>query len=256
MLEYLLPLADRREVADGTMSFWLDTTGTKFTFAAGQYASFTLPNFAEQNSGGQVPEADEWSSKHDFSIASAPYELPRVMLTTRMRDTAFKRTLKTMPLGTKVKVSAPMGSFTLHKNAERPALFIAGGIGVTPIRSIVADTTNRKLPHKMMLLYSNRTVASTAFLADFEQWAKYNPNFIFLPTITDEQPQNWTYEVGYITEPMLRTHLVRLASRVTGNASPIAYIVGPPAFVSAMLPIVEKAGIDPDNIRTEEFAGY
>ena len=198
-----------------------------------------------------------------------------------------------MPLGTKVyphtsrgvgvRISAPMGSFVLHphthavgvgvnKNADRPALFLVGGIGITPIRSIIADATHRKLPHKLILIYSNRTVASTAFLAEFEEWAKENPNFIFLPTITDSPSQilqsktwegkqltNWNYEVGRITEPMLRTHLNRLLSPTVPNSyslSPIAYLVGPPAFVSAMLPIAEHVGIDPDNIRTEEFAGY
>lgn len=247
MHEYLLPLVDRREIADGISAFWLDTSGTDFSFVAGQYATFTLLD---------PPETDTEGTKRDFSIASSPDELPRIMLVTRMRDTAFKRNLKNIPLGTKVNVSAPMGSFVLHKNLEKPALFLVGGIGITPIRSIIADATHRKLPHKLMLLYSNRTVASTTFLAAFEAWAKENPNFLFIPTITDEQPTNWTHEVGRITEPMLRTHLVRLTSQTPGNPSPIAYIVGPPAFVSAILPIAEHAGIDPDNIRTEEFAGY
>jgi len=265
MAEYLLPLIDRREIADGTMAFWFDTTGSDFSFIAGQYATFTLIDPAETaapQSGAILAqnafhfERDAEGIKRDFSIASSPDELPHIMITTRTRDTAFKRNLRNMPLGTKIKVSAPMGSFVLHKNADKPALFIVGGIGITPIRSIVADATHRKLPHKMMLLYSNRTVASTAFLAEFESWAKKNPNFIFIPTITDEQPTNWNHEVGRITEPMLRTHLVRLSPPVTSHLSPVTYIVGPPAFVSAMLPIAEKAGVDPDSIRTEEFAGY
>ncbi len=306
MSEYLLPLVDRREIADGTMAFWFDTTGTDFLFTAGQYASFTLPNFGEQNLGGFTPETDAEGNKRDFSIVSSPSELspnkssedkphkfPHIMIATRMftlpkpgegrRDTAFKRNLRNMPLGTKIRISAPMGSFVLHphthavgvgvnKNADRPALFLVGGIGITPIRSIIADATHRKLPHKLMLIYSNRTVASTAFLAEFEEWAKENQNFLFIPTITDSpasvspgeivaggQPKGWTHEVGRITEPMLRTHLNRLLSPTVPNSyslSPIAYLVGPPAFVSAMLPIAEHVGIDPDNIRTEEFAGY
>lgn len=246
MSEHLLPLVDRREIADGTMAFWFDTTGTDFSFVAGQYATFTQIDPAEIDAEG---------AKRDFSIASAPHELPRIMLTTRMRNTAFKRNLRNMPLGTKIKVSAAMGSFVLHKNTDKPAIFVVGGIGITPIRSIIADATHRKLPHKLVLLYSNRTVAATTFLTDFESWARENKNFFFLPTITDEQPKDWSYEVGRITEPMLRTNLARLSSP-TAHPSPTAYIVGPPAFVSAMLPIAEKAGIDPDNIRTEEFAGY
>jgi ferredoxin-NADP reductase len=182
------------------------------------------------------------------------------MLKTRMRDTAFKRNLKNIPLGTKVQVSAPMGSFTLHKNAEKPALFIAGGIGITPIHSIVVDALERKLPHELFLFHSNRTPAATTFLAEFKSLAAEHKNFHFIPTITDLPSQispneTWEGEHGKIDAPMIRKHVPALSSQ-TSNLAPITYIVGPPAMVSAMLPIAEEAGIDPDNIRTEEFAGY
>jgi len=70
---------------------------------------------------------------------------------TRMRDTAFKRSLKKMPLGTDVAIDSPMVSFTLHKNSAKPAMFLAGGIGITPFVSIVRQADHDRLPHKLYL---------------------------------------------------------------------------------------------------------
>ncbi len=258
--ECVLPLVARQDVADGTMAFWFDTTATDFSFTAGQYADFTLID---------PPQTDAEGNTRSFSLASPPSEKNRIMITTRMRDTAFKNVLKTMPLGTSVRVSAPMGSFTLHQNAERPAVFIVGGIGITPIHSIVLDALERDLPHQLYLFYSNRTPQTTTFLDEFESLAKDHQNFHFIPTITDlstdlsakgsptagalakvdASDPAWKYEMGPINEEMMLRHLAN-------KINVIAYIVGPPAMVSAMIPVVERVGIDPDNIRTEEFAGY
>jgi ferredoxin-NADP reductase len=73
-----------------------------------------------------------------------------------MRDTAFKRSLKKMPLGTVVNMDSAMGSFTLHKNSAKPAVFLAGGIGITPFSSIVRQADHDHAPHKLYLFYSNR----------------------------------------------------------------------------------------------------
>jgi hypothetical protein len=73
-----------------------------------------------------------------------------------MRDTAFKRSLKKVPLATEVKIGSTAGSFTLHKNLAKPAVFIAGRIGITPFFSIVRQANRDRLLHKLCLFYSNR----------------------------------------------------------------------------------------------------
>jgi ferredoxin-NADP reductase len=92
-----------------------------------------------------------------------------------MRDTAFKRVLKNLPIGTEVKLDAPYGNFTLHKTESTPAVFIIGGIGVTPVRSMVAQATHDKTAHQITLLHASRTPADLPFKSDFEQLAKENP---------------------------------------------------------------------------------
>src|SRR3546814_12013355 len=76
-----------------------------------------------------------------------------------------------MPVGTEVKLDAPYGDFKLHKNENTPAVFLIGGIGITPVRSIIAQATHDNLPHKITLLYSNKTPADAAFTADLESFA-------------------------------------------------------------------------------------
>ncbi len=240
MDEYLLPLKDRQVVAQDTMAFWFDTTGSNFTFRAGQHADFTLID---------PPEIDAEGTTRTFSIASSPSKHSSIMIATRMRDTAFKRTLKTMPLGTKIKVKGPMGSFVLHQHVERPAMFLVGGIGITAVHSIIMDALERNLPYPLYLFYSNPNPQATTFFSEFEDLANHYPNFHFIPTITDVADERWVYETGYIDEAMVTKH-------VPNASSALAYVVGPPAMVMAMLKVTHKIGVVEDSVHTEEFAGY
>src|SRR5450755_4990917 len=119
-------LLSRHEVAEGTMAFRFERPAN-WAFKAGQYLDMTLLDPSETDSEGNV---------RSFSIASGPHE-ETLMVATRMRDTAFKRVLKTMPLGTAVKIDGPSGNLTLHNNVKKAAVFLAGGIGITPFQSIV-----------------------------------------------------------------------------------------------------------------------
>jgi ferredoxin-NADP reductase len=94
------------------------------------------------------PETDSEGNTRTFSIASSPFE-NQLMFATRMRDTAFKRSLKKVALGTDVRINAPMGSFTLPRNSVKSAVFLAGGIGITPFISIVRQADHDRLPHKL-----------------------------------------------------------------------------------------------------------
>ena len=123
---FICKLKDRKEVAEGTMAFQFEKP-SGWTFKAGQYLDMTLLDPLETDSEGNV---------RSFSIASGPHE-ETLVVATRMRDTAFKRVLRTMPLGTAVKIDGPSGDLTLQNNFTRAAVFLAGGIGITPFRSIV-----------------------------------------------------------------------------------------------------------------------
>ncbi len=233
-----IKLLKREEIANGTMAFHFEKP-EGFTFRAGQFADYTLID---------PPETDAEGNTRGFSIASAPYE-PFLMAATRMRDTAFKRVLRDLPIGTEVKLDAPYGDFTLHKTETTPAVFIIGGIGVTPVRSMIAQATRDKAAHKITLLHANHSLADAPFRNDFEQLAKDNPNFTYLPVVTDEAPDGWTGERGHVDKAMLERHIPDL------NA-PIYYLSGPEGMVKAMRQLLVTIGVNEDTIKTEEFAGY
>ncbi len=233
-------LKGRQEIATDTMAFLFEKP-EGFSYKAGQFGDFTLVN---------PPDTDAEGNTRGFSLASAPYE-GDLMVATRMRDTAFKRVLKTMALGTEVALDAPYGSLTLHGDASIPAVFLSGGIGVTPVRSIILQATHDKLPHKIVLFDSNRRPEDSAFLDDLEEAQKRNPNFALVGTMTEREKSRkpWSGETGFITKAMLM-------KSVNDLNLPIFYISGPRAMVAAMRTILDGAGVKDDKIRTEEFSGY
>ena len=174
MADKTATLMRREVVAEGTMAFHLDKP-SGFSFKAGQFADVTLTDPLETDAEGNT---------RTFSIASPPFA-DELVFTTRMRDTAFKRSLKSAPLATKVKISPAAGSFTLHKNLAKPAIFLAGGIGITPFLSIVQQAGRDRLSQKLYLFYSNRRPEDAAFLDTLRALETTNPNFRLICTMTE-----------------------------------------------------------------------
>lgn len=237
---YKVKLKARKEIANGTMMFRFEKP-KGFVFKAGQFADYTIENPSETDTEGNT---------RGFSFASAPYE-DDLIAATRMRDTAFKRVLKTLPLGTELKLDAPYGSFTLHNNVATPAVFLTGGIGVTPVRSIVLQALHDGVARDIFVFNSNKTPQDAAFLDELSKSRQKGPCYTFVNTVTDvkQSANNHGDENGFITKAML--------SKYIGNlALPIYYIAGPQPMVEAMREILNESGVDDDNIRTEEFSGY
>ena len=237
---HTIKLISKETVADGTMLFHF-TKPTEFTYQAGQSLDISLI---------EPKETDAEGNTRAFSIVSSPQE-DFLAIATRMRDTAFKRTLRDMVPDTEIEVQGPFGSFFLHENTDRPAVFLSGGIGITPFHSIIKDATERALPHKLTLFYSNRRPEDAVFLEELQNLQKQNPNFTLVATMTDmkESAQTWEDEQGYIDETMLKKY-------VHEGTHPIYYLAGPPTMVTAMRGLLTKSGVSGDDIRFEEFAGY
>jgi ferredoxin-NADP reductase len=227
-------------VAEDTMRFHF-VKPARFDFTPGQFVELALID---------PPETDAEGNSRAFSLVSAPSE-PEISITTRMRDTAFKRVLKKLQPGAKLLVDGPMGDFTLHRNSAKPAVFLAGGIGITPFHSIIKNAAEKNLPHKLVLFYSNRRPEDAAFYSELQDIAAKYKNFQIVPTMTEMEKSSkpWNGERGFIDAAMLKRHLSSLDG-------PIFYIAGPPAMVTAMRSMLEKAQVDPDAIRSEEFSGY
>jgi ferredoxin-NADP reductase len=240
MRVYQSTLLGRTEVAEGTMAFQFGKP-KDFVFKAGQYIDLTLLGSHAGSSNGLT---------HTFSIASAPFE-EGLLVATRMRRTGFKQTLSVLPIGTEVRIEGPMGSFSLHNNASRLAVFLAGGIGIAPFLSMVSYATAEKLRHPIILFYANRYLEDAAFIDALWKLERANPRFRLVPTLTRIANNNgaWRGKTGYISSEMLFTQIGILRG-------PIYYIAGPPTMVAATRRTLVEVGVYEDDIRTEEFAGY
>ncbi|HXE89884.1 MAG TPA: FAD-dependent oxidoreductase [Terriglobales bacterium] len=228
------------EVADRTLAVRMEKP-PGFSFEAGQFVELTLMD---------PPETDAEGNSRAFTLASAPHEA-ELVVATRLRDTAFKRVLKTLKAGAEVDLDGPFGSFTLHRDGSRPAVFLAGGIGITPFRSMALQATKDALSQRLFLFYSNRRPENAAFLAELQALETQNSRFTCIATMTDVQPssQSWQGHRGRIDQALIERW-------VDSTTSPIYYIAGPAGMVRAMQGLLRSSGVATEDIRAEEFSGY
>jgi ferredoxin-NADP reductase len=229
-----IALRRREPVAEGTFAFHFDKPAG-FSHQAGQNAIFSLID---------PPENDAAGPSRPFTIASAPHER-ELMIATRMRDSAFKRVLGKMPIGAKLRIDGPAGLMVLHEDAARPAVFLAGGIGVTPFLSMARDAAARLLAHGIVLFYSSRRPQDAAFLTELKHMQ--NRNFRLVATMTEAL--EWTGEKRLISRELLAEHLPDLRA-------PVYYFAGPPPMTMAMQGMLAELGVSEDDMRSEEFYGY
>jgi ferredoxin-NADP reductase len=225
MAENRARLVRQEIVAEGTMAFHF-ARPREFLFQSGQNVMLTL--------------GEGWENRV-FTIASAPHE-PELMFATRMRDSAFKNRLKTMTPGEPVSIDGPNGTMVLHSAASRPAVFIAGGIGITPFLSMLRDAHHRRLGHRITLFYSNRRRSGAPFLEELQSVEKAHLNFRLVSTLTEEGGEP-------IGEALLRRH-------VGDVREPVYYLAGPPGMTMDVSGMLAGLGVAPDDLHSEEFYGY
>ncbi|MDW0216334.1 MAG: Rieske 2Fe-2S domain-containing protein [Nitrososphaeraceae archaeon] len=217
----------------------------KFEHTAGQYAFFDI---------GSVYNDPKGPVRH-FTIASSPTE-EFILISTRIRDSPYKKELDSLQNGTKVKVRGPLGKFTLHEDYSKPAIFLSGGIGVTPFRSMIKYATDKNLPVRIIMFDSNKNQENILFKMDFENCTNTNKNLRIIYTITEEQNvtenKEWKGEKGRIDMAMLKRHL-----EPGDLEKSIFYLCGPPPMVKAMQETLDQnLQVPGERIKVEEFTGY
>lgn len=237
---YKSKLLSKREIARDTMEFTL-LKPEGFDYQSGQTIDLSLID---------PSESDQRGNMRTFSLVSAPHESV-LKIAMRLRNSVFKRVLKSMEQEVGLCIEGPYGSFGLHRKAERPAVFLSGGIGITPLYSMILDATWRKLDNKIILFFSNHTPSDTPFLLELQNLQKQNPNFTLVATMTEMENSNqvWEGDRGRIDANLVQKYLPK-------DTSPIYYLTGPQAMVEAMRELLNKMNVDSDDIRFEEFAGY
>lgn len=231
-------IKEKREVAKGTLMVVFDLLDQEVDFTPGQYFWVTLVD---------PPHDDEKGPRRHITVVTSPNERGVLGLATRVRDSAFKRSLAELPVGAEVDVEEPKGSFLLPEDTEQPYVFIAGGIGITVFRSMLRYIAEEHLPHRVTLVYSNRDRESTAFLDELQELERAIPDLRLVLTMTDDE--EWDGETRRIDAGVLRDHL-------EGDLGSFTYLVaGPPAMVEAMENTLREAGVPEEQVRPERFSG-
>lgn len=231
-------IKEKKEVAADTLVVTFDLLGEIVKFNAGQFLSLKLSKMNYEDAKG---------NSRILSIVNSPDQNDILTIATRITDSAFKKTLKELSVGSAVEVGSISGAFVLPKNTDQPIVFITGGIGITPMVSMLRHIKAQNLDYKVRLAYSNRNQGATAFLVELQELDKQNSNFKLILIMTDDP--DWSGEEDHINIDFIKKY-------IPDYQKVVYYVSGPPGMVSAIKKVLEGGKIEKKNIKFENFLGY
>ncbi len=233
-------LKERRMEAPDAMSFIFDLGGQELNYAPGQHLTYELDVLAFPDERGK--------SRH-FSISSSPTEKGIIMFTTRMRGSGFKETLRQAPIGYEITCEAPEGEFVMKQHeACLRHVFIAGGIGITPFRSILRWGADLNKPLNVLLMYFNHSLPDIIFHRELEDISRHMQTFS-LVNVLSSPPDDWEGEQGQLDESLLRKWIPE-------PDGVCFWVSGPPGMVGACRELLKQIGVEDRSIRNDRFMGY
>ncbi len=182
-----------------------------------------------------------------LSFSSAPGK-GYIEVTKRLSESNFSQRLRELKPGDEVLIKAPLGS-RVFKEEYKKIAFLIGGIGITPVISIIEYIAAQKIATDTVLIYSNRTEEDVAFKKELDSWQVGNKNIKIFYTVSDSPPRDNRYIRGRIDKELLSVRLPDIKER-------IIFIFGPPKMVEAMQALCLELSCSKENIKTESFIGY
>lgn len=219
-------LIRKEQLTGDTYSFYFARPST-FEFISGQYIKMIL----------NIENPDERGISRFFTIASSSTE-DMFMITTRIIQSSFKKTLAALPIGAKVQMRGPHGTFVLDEKDARQHIYLAGGIGITPARSMLVYMRDKNLNTPMTLIASFSERSELIFYDELNSLVNKVRKVVYIVTA----------EEGRIDEGKIRKNAQELNS--------LFYISGPAGFVGAMKNLVKSIGVREENVKAEDFPGY
>ncbi len=204
-----------------------------FSYLPGQYMFITLG------------EGDKSLTKH-LTISSSPTE-PYLEVTKGMTGHPFARALETLSPGDRLTIRGPFGSFTFTGEHDK-VVFLSGGIGITPLRSMIRYATDKQLATSIIVLYSSRGREDILFEDEMESMKKENPHLRSVVTLT-RPDLDWAGLTGRIDQALIEREVPDWNDRVF-------FISGPSAMVDSMFALLTGMGVPEEQIRKEFFPGY
>jgi glycine betaine catabolism B len=222
----LLQVIDR---GGGCVSFRFERP-SGFSFIAGQYGLFRLSD----------------TLVHAFSFSNSPTEEGYLEFTTKMSESDYKKRLMTLKTGDKVKITGPMGEFVY--GGQNKVVFLAGGIGITPFRSIIKYLTDSRSDCDIVLLWGVNTLDDAIFKGDFDEMSSKNPELkaVYVPA---KPPAGWAQRSGYITKECITEEVADYGQRTF-------FVCGPSKMVEVMDSLLAGLGVAKEKVIVEQFGGY
>ncbi len=230
-------VAEKREVAKGTLLVRFAVEGYP-AYRPGHYFWVELPDRGHQ---------DEKGLRRHISLVTSPTEEGVVGLATRLRDTAFKRTLAELEVGDGVEVEEPKGSFLLPEDTSADYVFVAGGIGITVFRSMLRFIADEELPYRVTLLYSNGDRESAAFLDELDELERRIDGLRVVLTMTDDPV--WEGETRRLDADVI-------GELVGGLEEKVFLVAGPPEMAEAVADSLKVADVPEERVLADKFSGY
>jgi ferredoxin-NADP reductase len=231
-----VPLLRREEIAENTYAFYFPKED--FSYHAGQYISLCVEKPEIAAPGGTMRE---------LSLSSAPYE-NELATALRFRESLAKKQFLTLHPGDMAYIQGPFGSFQLEKT-EKPIIFLAGGIGITPLLGMLKQALYEKWQNKFFIFFSNRRPEDIPYRDELDSIVKKNKNTTLITTLTLERPTSWNGEYGYINPAMIKKHFA-------APKEAYYYLSGPQRFIGGMWEMLDEIGVHAKQIHGEEFTGY
>ncbi|MGB3009304.1 MAG: FAD-binding oxidoreductase [Candidatus Saccharimonadales bacterium] len=220
-----LTLTSKENLADNVWAFRFEAD-TPISWTPGQFIRIELPH----------DNPDDEGTKRWFTISSTPHD-SYIQITTRVTSTSFKQALAALPIGSTINlVEQPDGDF-VWQESEKPLVFIAGGIGITPFYSMLKARGHSGQPVLATLIYNGRT-DELPFKVEFEEASRRHPEF----------------KVHYVIGEQLTTE--KLTELVPNISSSQVYISGAESMVEALGKQLEESGLANDNLHQDFFPHY
>lgn len=235
----VLYLRQRIQLSRDTFEFIFDKD-PGFAFIPGQYLEWTLAHKNEDSRG----------NRRYFSISSSPTENKLSMIVKFYSPpSSYKKELISLNQGGKIIASQVSGDFVLPKDLKKPLVFIAGGVGIAPFRSMIQYIVDRNMRVDIVLIFANRTREDIIYSDLFERARLNGVKSIFVLTDTSRIPSDWQGVGGHITEQNIK-------QIVPDSPNRIFYISGPQLMVENFKSTLRNAGVENNRIITDFFPGY
>ena len=232
-----LEVAEVRQETPTIRSVRLALAGKTLAFKPGQYC------LVELSIGGELED-------HTLSLASSPARPDFLLFATRQSLSAYKQSFFTLKPADRVAVTGPVGRFVYDETVEHTVL-LSGGIGITPLKSMIEYACDRGLGRPVTLLYGNRTQDEIAFRQELDALAAACPTLTVVYSVSQPEAsaEPWRGRTGRITEALIR-EVVPHVDRAR------YYICGPPGMVAGLRGVLTQMAVPEANVRIENFDGY